>query len=186
MDKLPTLESILAEPECGSLSGTDDDITSLSTEKLGGSGETASVGSLLSLTSLNKSKTTQPPPSGAILRHIILKGICAQITSVHVSYKFAFKTYFIFLFVLILFLYLKIYFPILGKNQRWFGQCSGWCRKHASHRYESWSNNGIQLFPNSEMVRSRSQIPRSSVSFVFQPRCNQNPRWLCQRTHSYD
>lgn len=80
VEELPSLESILTEPDCGSLSGTDDDIGAASIDKLGGS-ETASVGSLLSLNSLSKQRTTQTPASGAILRHVILKGICAQITS---------------------------------------------------------------------------------------------------------
>ncbi|XP_051156587.1 vacuolar protein sorting-associated protein 8 homolog [Leptopilina boulardi] len=80
VEELPSLESILTEPDCASLSGTDDDIGAASIDKLGGS-ETASVGSLLSLNSLSKQRTTQTPASGAILRHVILKGICAQITS---------------------------------------------------------------------------------------------------------
>lgn len=83
VDELPSLESILTEPDCGSLSGTDDDIGAASIDKLGGS-ETASVGSLLSLNSLSKQRTTQTPASGAILRHVILKGICSQITSASV------------------------------------------------------------------------------------------------------
>ncbi|XP_033214134.1 vacuolar protein sorting-associated protein 8 homolog [Belonocnema kinseyi] len=80
VEELPSLESILTEPDGASLSGTDDDIGAASLDKLGGS-ETASVGSLLSLNSLNRQRYTQTPASGAILRHIILKGICAQITS---------------------------------------------------------------------------------------------------------
>ncbi|XP_012276200.1 vacuolar protein sorting-associated protein 8 homolog [Orussus abietinus] len=81
VEELPSLESILTEPDCGSLSGTDDDLGAVSLEKLGGS-ETASVGSLLSLNSLSKPlRPLQPPSSGAILRHIILKGISAQIVS---------------------------------------------------------------------------------------------------------
>ncbi|XP_016842298.1 vacuolar protein sorting-associated protein 8 homolog [Nasonia vitripennis] len=81
VDKLPSLESILAEPDCGSLSGTDDDVgAAASLEKLSTS-ETVSVGSLLSLNSPSRPKTRQPPLSGVILRHVILKGICAQIAS---------------------------------------------------------------------------------------------------------
>lgn len=86
IDKLPSLESILAEPDCGSLSGTDDDAGgAVSLEKLSAS-ETVSVGSLLSLNSPSKPKTRQPPLSGVILRHVILKGICAQIASASVSF----------------------------------------------------------------------------------------------------
>ena len=84
VEELPSLESILTEPDCVSLAGTDDDFGAISINKLGGS-ETASVGSLLSLNSLNKQRTTQTPASGVILRHVILKGICAQITSASVS-----------------------------------------------------------------------------------------------------
>ncbi|XP_047351827.1 vacuolar protein sorting-associated protein 8 homolog isoform X2 [Vespa velutina] len=81
VEELPSLESILTEPDCTSLSGTDDDLGAASIEKLGSS-ETTSVGSHLSLNSLNKSsKASQHPPSGAILRHVILKGISAQIVS---------------------------------------------------------------------------------------------------------
>ncbi|XP_058794135.1 vacuolar protein sorting-associated protein 8 homolog isoform X2 [Phymastichus coffea] len=80
VDQLPSLESILAEPDCGSLSGTDDDLGAVSLEKLSTS-ETISVGSLLSLNSPSRPKTRQPPQSGIILRHVILKGICAQIAS---------------------------------------------------------------------------------------------------------
>lgn len=87
MEELPSLESILTEPDGASLSGTDDDIGAASLDKLGGS-ETASVGSLLSLNSLNRQRNTQTPASGAILRHIILKGICAQITSASVRNPF--------------------------------------------------------------------------------------------------
>ena len=84
---LPTLESILTEQDGASLSGTDDDIGAATVDKLGGS-ETASVGSLLSLNSQNKQKSTETPASGAILRHVILKGICAQITSASVRNPF--------------------------------------------------------------------------------------------------
>ncbi|KAL7301163.1 hypothetical protein TKK_0006134 [Trichogramma kaykai] len=80
IDQLPSLESILAEPDCGSLSGTDDDIAATSIEKLSTS-ETVSVGSLLSLNSPSRPKIKPPPISGIILRHVILKGICAQIAS---------------------------------------------------------------------------------------------------------
>lgn len=85
MDKLPSLESILAEPDCGSLSGTDDDVGAVSLEKLSTS-ETVSVGSLLSLNSPSRPKTKEPPLSGVILRHLILKRICAQIASASVSF----------------------------------------------------------------------------------------------------
>ncbi|KAJ8681567.1 hypothetical protein QAD02_017359 [Eretmocerus hayati] len=80
VDKLPSLESILAEPDCGSLSGTDDDLGAVSLERLSTS-ETVSIGSLLSLNSPSRPKIRQPPPAGVILRHVILKGICAQIAS---------------------------------------------------------------------------------------------------------
>ncbi|KAG7189422.1 hypothetical protein KM043_017126 [Ampulex compressa] len=81
VDELPSLESILTEPDCASLSGTDDDIGITPAENLGNS-ETTSVGSHLSLNSLNKSfKSSQPICSGAILRHVILKGISSQIVS---------------------------------------------------------------------------------------------------------
>ncbi|XP_012165975.1 vacuolar protein sorting-associated protein 8 homolog [Bombus terrestris] len=81
VEELPSLESILTEPDCASLSGTDDDFGLTSGEKLGSS-ETTSVGSHLSLNSLNKSnKASQPTSSGAILRHVILKGISSQIIS---------------------------------------------------------------------------------------------------------
>ncbi|XP_043274533.1 vacuolar protein sorting-associated protein 8 homolog isoform X2 [Venturia canescens] len=82
VNQLPSLESILKEPDCGSLSGTDDDcLGAVSVDKLGSS-ETASVGSLLSLNSLNRGlRPPQLPPTGAILRHVILKGISAQIVS---------------------------------------------------------------------------------------------------------
>lgn len=84
MEELPSLESILTEPDCASLSGTEDDFGLTSAEKLGSS-ETTSVGSHLSLNSLNKSnKASQPTASGAILRHVILKGISAQIMSASV------------------------------------------------------------------------------------------------------
>ncbi|CAK9833216.1 Vacuolar protein sorting-associated protein 8 homolog [Anthophora retusa] len=81
VEELPSLESILTEPDCASLSGTDDDLGLAPGEKLGSS-ETTSVGSHLSLNSLNKSnKTSQPTSSGAILRHVVLKGISSQIVS---------------------------------------------------------------------------------------------------------
>lgn len=84
VEELPSLESILTEPDCTSLSGTDDDFGLTSGEKLGSS-ETTSVGSHLSLNSLNKSnKASQPTSSGAILRHVILKGISSQIISASV------------------------------------------------------------------------------------------------------
>ncbi|KOC64483.1 Vacuolar protein sorting-associated protein 8 like protein [Habropoda laboriosa] len=81
VEELPSLESILTEPDCASLSGTEDEFGLTLGEKLGSS-ETTSVGSHLSLNSLNKSnKTSQPTSSGAILRHVILKGISSQIVS---------------------------------------------------------------------------------------------------------
>ncbi|XP_054013291.1 vacuolar protein sorting-associated protein 8 homolog [Hylaeus anthracinus] len=81
VEELPSLESILTEPDCASLSGTDDDIGLTPGEKLGSS-ETTSVGSHLSLNSLNKpNRNSQPTSSGAILRHVILKGISSQIVS---------------------------------------------------------------------------------------------------------
>lgn len=87
MEELPSLESILTEPDCASLSETDDDIGLTPGEKLGSS-ETTSVGSHLSLNSLNKpNKTSQPTSSGAILRHVILKGISSQIVSASVREK---------------------------------------------------------------------------------------------------
>nr|XP_034192046.1 vacuolar protein sorting-associated protein 8 homolog [Osmia lignaria] len=81
VEELPSLESILTEPDCASLSGTDNDFGLTPGEKLGSS-ETTSVGSHLSLNSLNKSnKTSQSTSSGTILRHVILKGISSQIVS---------------------------------------------------------------------------------------------------------
>ncbi|XP_011698850.1 PREDICTED: vacuolar protein sorting-associated protein 8 homolog isoform X1 [Wasmannia auropunctata] len=81
VEELPTLESILMEPDYESLSETEDDIGVPLGEKLGSS-ETTSIGSHLSLNSLNKSsKTAQRPSSGVILRHVILKGITSQIVS---------------------------------------------------------------------------------------------------------
>ncbi|XP_031846274.1 vacuolar protein sorting 8 [Nomia melanderi] len=81
VEELPSLESILTEPDCASLSGTDEDFGLTAGEKLGSS-ETTSVGSHLSLNSLNKpNKTSQSTSSGAILRHVILKGISSQIVS---------------------------------------------------------------------------------------------------------
>ncbi|XP_011698851.1 PREDICTED: vacuolar protein sorting-associated protein 8 homolog isoform X2 [Wasmannia auropunctata] len=69
------------EPDYESLSETEDDIGVPLGEKLGSS-ETTSIGSHLSLNSLNKSsKTAQRPSSGVILRHVILKGITSQIVS---------------------------------------------------------------------------------------------------------
>lgn len=88
VEELPSLESILTEPDCASLSGTDDDFGLTQGEKLGSS-ETTSVGSHLSLNSLNKiNKTSQSTFSGAILRHVILKGISSQIVSASVSKNF--------------------------------------------------------------------------------------------------
>lgn len=85
MEELPTLESILLEPDYESLSETDDDIGMPLGERLGSS-ETTSIGSHLSLNSLNKtSKATQKTSSGVILRHVILKGITTQIVSANVS-----------------------------------------------------------------------------------------------------
>jgi hypothetical protein len=84
VDKLPSLESILAEPDCGSLSGTDEDAGAVSLEKLSTT-ETVSTGSLLSLNSPSRPKSRQTPLSSVILRHVILKGICAQIASASVS-----------------------------------------------------------------------------------------------------
>lgn len=85
VEELPTLESILMEPDYESTSETDDDIGIALGEKLGSS-ETTSIGSHLSLNSLNKSiKTSQKAFSGVILRHVILKGITSQIVSASVS-----------------------------------------------------------------------------------------------------
>lgn len=85
MEESPTLESILMEPDYESLSETEDDIVVPLGEKLGSS-ETTSIGSHLSLNSLNKSsKTAHKPYSGVILRHVILKGITSQIVSANVS-----------------------------------------------------------------------------------------------------
>lgn len=85
MEELPTLESILMEPDCESMSETDDDVGIPLGEKLGSS-ETTSIGSHLSLNSLNKSsKTPQKTNSDVILRHVILKGITSQIVSANVS-----------------------------------------------------------------------------------------------------
>lgn len=85
MEELPTLESILMEPDYESLSETEDDVGVPLVEKLGSS-ETTSIGSHLSLNSLNKSsKNAQRPSSGVILRHVILKGITSQIVSANVS-----------------------------------------------------------------------------------------------------
>ncbi|XP_050447191.1 vacuolar protein sorting-associated protein 8 homolog isoform X1 [Cataglyphis hispanica] len=81
VEELPTLESILMEPDYESTSETDDDIGIPLGEKLGSS-ETTSIGSHLSLNSLNKSiKTSQKAFSSVILRHVILKGITSQIVS---------------------------------------------------------------------------------------------------------
>ncbi|XP_029672254.1 vacuolar protein sorting-associated protein 8 homolog isoform X2 [Formica exsecta] len=81
VEELPTLESILMEPDYESPSETDDDVGIPLGEKLGSS-ETTSIGSHLSLNSLNKSiKTSQKAFSGVILRHVILKGITSQIVS---------------------------------------------------------------------------------------------------------
>lgn len=90
MEELPSLESILTEPDCASLSGTDDDFGLTPGEKLGSS-ETTSVGSHLSLNSLNKFNKTQSTSSGAILRHVILKGISSQIVSASVRKIFSLK-----------------------------------------------------------------------------------------------
>lgn len=91
VEELPSLESILTEPDCTSLSGTDDDFGLTPGEKLGSS-ETTSVGSHLSLNSLNKSnKASQPTSSGAILRHVILKGISSQIVSASVRLNIFFE-----------------------------------------------------------------------------------------------
>ncbi|XP_011346387.1 vacuolar protein sorting-associated protein 8 homolog isoform X2 [Ooceraea biroi] len=69
------------EPDYESLSETDDDVGIPLEEKLGSS-ETTSIGSHLSLNSLNKSsKISQKSPTGVILRHVILKGITSQIIS---------------------------------------------------------------------------------------------------------
>ncbi|KMQ97713.1 vacuolar protein sorting-associated protein 8-like protein [Lasius niger] len=81
VEELPTLESILMEPDYESPSETDDDVGLQLGEKLGSS-ETTSIGSHLSLNSLNKSsKISQRAFSGVILRHVILKGITSQIVS---------------------------------------------------------------------------------------------------------
>ncbi|CAD6242413.1 GSCOCG00009489001-RA-CDS [Cotesia congregata] len=97
VDKLPSLESILTEPDCASLSGTELDINSavasssssvlgpsnlLGPDPIDGS-ETTSIGSLLSLNSLNKPQTRNPefPLSGVILKHAIMRGITSQIKS---------------------------------------------------------------------------------------------------------
>lgn len=86
MEELPTLESILMEPDYESLSETEDDVVGVPLGEKLGSSETTSIGSHLSLNSLNKSsKTVQRPPSGVILRHVILKGITSQIVSANVS-----------------------------------------------------------------------------------------------------
>jgi len=83
VEELPTLESILMEPDYES--ETDDDIGIPLGEKLGSS-ETTSIGSHLSLNSLNKSsKISQKVSTGVILRHVILKGITSQIISANVS-----------------------------------------------------------------------------------------------------
>lgn len=88
VEELPTLESILMEPDYESLSETDEDVGLQLGEKLGGS-ETTSIGSHLSLNSLNKSsKISQKAFSGVILRHVILKGITSQIVSASVSNYF--------------------------------------------------------------------------------------------------
>lgn len=85
MEELPTLESILMEPDYESLSETDDDTGVPLGERLGSS-ETTSIGSHLSLNSLNKSsRAAQKTSSGIILRHVILKGISSQIVSANVS-----------------------------------------------------------------------------------------------------
>ncbi|XP_029169096.1 vacuolar protein sorting-associated protein 8 homolog [Nylanderia fulva] len=81
VEELPTLESILMEPDYESPSETDEDVGLQLGEKLGSS-ETTSIGSHLSLNSLNKSsKISQKAFSGVILRHVILKGITSQIVS---------------------------------------------------------------------------------------------------------
>lgn len=88
MEELPTLESILLEPDYESLSETDDDAGVQVGERLGSS-ETTSIGSHLSLNSLNKSsRVAQKTSSGVILRHVILKGISSQIVSANVSNYF--------------------------------------------------------------------------------------------------
>lgn len=88
VEELPTLESILMEPDYESPSETDDDVGLQLGEKLGSS-ETTSIGSHLSLNSLNKSsKISQRAFSGVILRHVILKGITSQIVSANVSNYF--------------------------------------------------------------------------------------------------
>lgn len=72
------------EPDYES-SETEDDVGVPLGEKLGSS-ETTSIGSHLSLNSLNKSsKTAQRPSLGVILRHVILRGITSQIVSANVS-----------------------------------------------------------------------------------------------------
>lgn len=72
------------EPDYESLSETDDDVVPAG-EKLGNS-ETTSIGSHLSLNSLNKSsKVSQKAATGVILRHVILKGITSQMISANVS-----------------------------------------------------------------------------------------------------
>ncbi|XP_057331528.1 vacuolar protein sorting-associated protein 8 homolog [Microplitis mediator] len=102
VDKLPSLESILTEPDCDSLSGTELEIntavvgaattaaaaasSSTSTSFIGeiiDESETTSVGSLLSLNSLTKPITRNPefPLSGVILKHAIMRGITSQIKS---------------------------------------------------------------------------------------------------------
>ena len=87
IEKLPSLESILAEPDdVSSLGGTDDEIANLSLEKLTAASETLSIGSLLSLSSPSRPKLKAPPSSGVILRHLILKGVSTQIASASVCY----------------------------------------------------------------------------------------------------
>ncbi|XP_063986290.1 vacuolar protein sorting-associated protein 8 homolog [Diachasmimorpha longicaudata] len=82
LDHLPTLESILTEQDTGELSGTELDIGAASVEAVDGS-ETTSVGSLLSLNSLNKPTARNPeiPLSGVIMKHAIMRGITSQIKS---------------------------------------------------------------------------------------------------------
>lgn len=127
VEELPSLESILTEPDCGSLSGTDDDIGAASIDKLGGS-ETASVGSLLSLNSLSKQRTTQTPASGAILRHVILKGICAQITSASVR-----RFYLQYQLTITILISKENVISSLGKNKCRFGECSGSWGKYVGY-----------------------------------------------------
>lgn len=187
VDKLPSLESILAEPDCGSLSGTDDDVGAASLERLSTS-ETVSVGSLLSLNSPSRPKTRQPPPSGVILRHVILKGICAQIASASVSNHDTFRKEYPSMIVRCDFLScftvvnpmepMKLQsciFLKLGQDQCRPRQCSGSRRQHAHNRHQSRPGPGLRLRSDLEMVSPRYKTPRLGIGSLFQSRRHQNP-----------